>query len=162
MLRCCLSLLLACLAGTAHAAKPSPPTDPTQDPVLLSAGFLSAHPDLRFRILALEKREAGKLEEAFRLFQRAAWYADKPSQAMVAEMLWFSRRGEGKNYNSPNPSACPSAPTCNKRKVLVAPLVSICSPLVKITRSPGPRHPASTNRRMLPRAAWRGVWPRLS
>jgi len=81
-------LILACLVGLAHAAKPSPPPDPTRDPVLLSAGFLSAHPDLRFRILALEKREAGKLEDAFRLFQRAALYADKPSQAMVAEMLW--------------------------------------------------------------------------
>lgn len=65
-----------------------PPPDPTADPMMLSAGFLSAHPDLRFRLLGLNKREQGKHEDAFRFFQRAAFYADKPSQGMVAEMLW--------------------------------------------------------------------------
>jgi len=84
----CLGLVLVCLNGISHASRPSPPPDPTQDPVLITAGFLSGHPDLRFRMRALEKHAAGKLDEAFRLFQRAALYADKPSQAMVAEMLW--------------------------------------------------------------------------
>lgn len=85
--------LLAALvaAPPALAAKQPPdnlPADPTEDPVMITAGFLSGHPDLRFRLLALEKREQGKLDDAFKFFQRAAFYADKPSQAMVAEMLW--------------------------------------------------------------------------
>lgn len=80
----CLSLLSPALASEPGKAPP----DPTADPVMLTAGFLSAHPDLRFRLLALEKREQGKHDEAFPLFQRAAFYADKPSQAMVAELLW--------------------------------------------------------------------------
>jgi len=96
VLRCALALALACLAATSAAANPAPPPDPTEDPVMLTAGFLSAHPDLRFRMRALEQHTAGKLDDAFRLFQRAALYADKPSQAMVAEMLW---NGSGTEQN---------------------------------------------------------------
>lgn len=82
-------LLLAGLmvSGSAMSASPAPP-DPTGDRLMMSAGFLSAHPDLRFRLLGLEKHKAGKREDAFRFFQYASQYADKPSQAMVAEMLW--------------------------------------------------------------------------
>jgi len=77
-------------APLALAAKPSPAAapDPTEDPMMITAGFLSGHPDLRFRLLGIEKRDAGKMEQAFGFFQRAGFYADKPSQAMVAEMLW--------------------------------------------------------------------------
>ena len=32
--------------------------------------------------------DAGKYEDAFHYFRRASYYADKPSQGMVAEMLW--------------------------------------------------------------------------
>lgn len=67
-----------------------------------------------------------------------------------------------RDHNSPRPSAIPSCPTCSRRRVLVAPWVSMCSPLVKTTRSPGSSRPAWTSLRMLPRAAWRGVSPRLS
>lgn len=82
-------LALGTAAGSAMAAGPAAQVDdPTQDKLLITAGFLSAHPDLRFRLMALERRDQGKHEEAFMLFQRAAHYADKPSQAMVAEMLW--------------------------------------------------------------------------
>lgn len=65
-----------------------PPPDPTSDPVMLSAGFLEAHPDLRYRLLGLDERKQGKHEDAFRFFQRAGYFGDKPSQGMVAEMLW--------------------------------------------------------------------------
>lgn len=82
-----LALLLVG-AAPAWAGNAPPPPDPTQDRLLLTAGFLGSHPDLRFRLLGLEKREADKQPEAFKFFQRAAFYADKPSQAMVAEMLW--------------------------------------------------------------------------
>lgn len=70
--------------------------------------------------------------------------------------------GNSGTHNSPNPSALPSSPTRSSRSVLVAPWVSMCSPLVNTTRSPGESRPASTSAAMLPRAAWRGVWPRLS
>lgn len=81
-------LLAGLLASSmTFAASPAPP-DPTQDRLMMTAGFLNGHPDLRFRLLGLEKHKAGNREDAFRFFQYAAQYADKPSQAMVAEMLW--------------------------------------------------------------------------
>lgn len=94
MKRWILPLLLPTLVWLplpAHAAEKKVaalPADPTTDPLLITAGFLSGHPDLRFRLLGMEKRTAGDFDAAFKFFQRAAFYADKPSQAMVAEMLW--------------------------------------------------------------------------
>lgn len=83
-------LLSALLSATpAFAGKgPASPADPTQDQLFITAGFLTGHPDLRFRLLGLEKHKAGEREKAFRYFQYASFYADKPSQGMVAEMLW--------------------------------------------------------------------------
>ena len=77
----------AALAADTPAAK-KPPADPTADAVMMSGGFLSAHPDLRFRLHGQEEYKRQAYGEAFRYFQRAAWYGDKPSQGMVAEMLW--------------------------------------------------------------------------
>lgn len=73
--------------GDAKAA--AAPPDPTQDQLMITAGFLNGHPDLRFRLLGLEKHKAGDSEKAFRYFQSASFYGDKPSQGMVAEMLWM-------------------------------------------------------------------------
>ena len=85
-------LLLALLCPAAFAAdKPAggkPPPDPTQDELMMSAGFLSSHPDLRYRLNGQKRYAEGEFREAFEFFQRAAWYGDKPSQGMVAEMLW--------------------------------------------------------------------------
>ena len=86
------AILLAGLLGfngiaSAQVSEARPP-DPTEDPVMLSAGFLSGHPDLRYRLLGLDEFKQGEHERAMRFFQRAAFYADKPSQGMVAEMLW--------------------------------------------------------------------------
>ncbi|MGG6342691.1 hypothetical protein ACQ5SA_05525 [Stenotrophomonas indicatrix] len=75
------------VSSTSLAQDPAAP-DPTQDKLMITAGFLNGHPDLRFRLLALEKYKAGKRADALRFFQYASQYADKPSQAMVAEMLW--------------------------------------------------------------------------
>ena len=68
--------------GVAHAAD----TDPTADPVMLNAGFLDAHPDLNNRLRGMDAYRKGEFATALRYFMRAAYYADKPSQAMVAEM----------------------------------------------------------------------------
>ncbi|MDO5505801.1 MAG: hypothetical protein Q4F49_05855 [Pseudoxanthomonas suwonensis] len=86
-------LLILCwsLANPATAQRHAaslPPADPTEDPARLSAGFLSSHPDLRFRLLGIQKWQQGEKREALDYFMRAAYYADKPSQAMVAEMYW--------------------------------------------------------------------------
>jgi hypothetical protein len=75
-----LVLLLAAIAAQAGAA------DKKQ--MLSSEAFLGSHPDLNFRLQGLRRYEAGDHDRAFELFKRAARYADKPSQAMVAEMLW--------------------------------------------------------------------------
>lgn len=55
---------------------------------MIGAGFLSGHPDLRYRLLGLKEFKRGNHDDALRFFQRASFYADKPSQGMVAEMLW--------------------------------------------------------------------------
>jgi hypothetical protein len=81
------ALLLPTTAVTSLAQNAAAP-DPTQDRLMLSAGFLSAHPDLRYRLLGMEEFKQGRYEDALKFFQRAAFYADKPSQGMVGEMLW--------------------------------------------------------------------------
>jgi len=84
---CLLGLLPFAFANAAEK-KPLPPPDPTANPLMITAGFLSWHPDLRFRLLGLEAMRGKQYEDAFKYFSRAAFYADKPSQGMVAEMLW--------------------------------------------------------------------------
>lgn len=85
-------LLLVTLAGHAHAAQAqatrAKPVTPEVDELMIKAGFLNSHPDLRYRLLGLEEFKRGKHEDALRFFQRAAYYGDKPSQGMVAELLW--------------------------------------------------------------------------
>ncbi|WP_305804487.1 hypothetical protein [Stenotrophomonas sp. YIM B06876] len=83
-----LGLLLYCAASFAASAATD---DPLEDPRLHSAGFLRGHPDLRFRLNGLDSQDAGRATEAFGFFQRAARYGDKPSQAVIAEMLWDGR-----------------------------------------------------------------------
>src|SRR5690606_3767059 len=64
--------------------------------------------------------------------------------------------------SAPRPCAAPSSPTCSRRSVLVAPWVSMVSPLVNTTRSPAESRPAATSRPIASRAASRAPWPRLS
>lgn len=88
-------LLLALLPfSMAMAAEntSAPPPDPTADSLMITAGFLTHHPDMKYRLLGLEAYKQKNYEDALRFFRRAAFYADKPSQGMVAEMLW---KGEG-------------------------------------------------------------------
>lgn len=81
--------MLVLAVGGAVAGVRSPlPADPTEDPIMMSAGFLTSHPDLRYRLLGVEAYRSGDYGQAFEYFRRASFYADKPSQGMVAEMLW--------------------------------------------------------------------------
>ena len=65
---------------------------------MMSAGFLTSHPDLRLRLNGQERLKRGEPADAFLFFRRAAWYGDKPSQGMVAEMLWT---GQGVERDRP-------------------------------------------------------------
>ncbi|HVI59393.1 MAG TPA: hypothetical protein VM619_11075 [Luteimonas sp.] len=66
--------------------------------ILDDTTFLAAHPDMRWRKLAIDAHKAGRDEQAREYFQRAALYADKFSQAAYAEMLW---KGEGGGQDRP-------------------------------------------------------------
>src|SRR3546814_505270 len=55
---------------------------------MLTSGFLTAHPDIRWRREASYSYNRKEYDLAMDQFLRAARYADKPSQAMIAEMHW--------------------------------------------------------------------------
>src|SRR5690606_21961142 len=91
MVRPLLLLALITFAAPEALARedtPKPLFDEGDQAVMSSSGFLAAHPDLRWRGEGLAAFEEGRTGEALTYFKRAARYADKPSQAMVAEMLW--------------------------------------------------------------------------
>jgi len=50
--------------------------------------FIGAHPDLYWRRQGIRDYVRGRYGEAITDFRRAARYADKTSQAMIAQMLW--------------------------------------------------------------------------
>ncbi len=86
-------LLLAAALSTATAlpsarATDAPPPDPESQPLLITAGFLDHHQDLKYRKFGMEAYKQGRYEDALRFFRRAGFFADKPSQGMVAEMYW--------------------------------------------------------------------------
>lgn len=60
--------------------------------IVQSSHFLHWHPDLKFRRNGFLAWERGAHGEALERFRRAAWFGDKPSQAMLGEMHW---KGEG-------------------------------------------------------------------
>lgn len=90
MMRWTLAVLTAaCLAG---AVRPADAAKRMNDPLILSShAFLSSHPDLRWRVEGMRAHEKGDFRAAQAYFRRAARYADKPSQAMLGEMLWEGR-----------------------------------------------------------------------
>jgi hypothetical protein len=87
-----ISILALAIASTAPqlAAQNSAPQ--AAHSAAASEGFLRYHPDLRWRKVGLERYEAGLHDKALDAFIRSSRYADKGSQAMVAEMYW---NGEG-------------------------------------------------------------------
>lgn len=98
--------ILLCLSFAAGAQEPAHPRvltaqppperavvgnyigEPGIPPEMLTSGFLSAHPDIRWRREASYSYNRKEYELALDQFTRAARYADKPSQAMIAEMYW--------------------------------------------------------------------------
>ncbi len=82
-----LALLPFACAQASETRNPAPP-DPTDDPLMIAGGFLNAHPDLQYRMYGLEAYKRGQHDKALAYFRRAAFFGDKPSQGMVAEMYW--------------------------------------------------------------------------
>jgi hypothetical protein len=66
--------------------------EPIDPEIIYSEGYLTAHPDQRFRLLGNNARNSGRYQEALKYFRRAARYADKLSQGAIAEMYL---NGEG-------------------------------------------------------------------
>lgn len=88
-----LRTLLFCSSSTLSIASDSVPlAGPIPVELLRNQTFLKAHPDLRWRVDAVGHYNAGRADRAIESFERAARYADKPSQAAIAELLW---RGVG-------------------------------------------------------------------
>ncbi|MDQ3205764.1 MAG: sel1 repeat family protein, partial [Pseudomonadota bacterium] len=66
--------------------------DLIDDPRAIAAGFLNFHPDLQYRSYGIDAHAKKNVDRAMVLFRGAAFYGDKPSQAMIGEM---TSRGEG-------------------------------------------------------------------
>jgi len=82
----CLAVLVTPVISAETAKRP-------QDEAFInSQTFINQHPDLLYRQRGLKAYKKGRYSEALFNFKLAAKYADKPSQGMVAEMLW---KGEG-------------------------------------------------------------------
>jgi len=79
-------------AATAAAENRRVKEDLADDPRAIAAGFLNFHPDLQYRSYGIRAYGKKDYERALMLFRRSAFYADKPSQAMIGEMY---SRGEG-------------------------------------------------------------------
>lgn len=61
------------------------------DDLITNGSFLRAHPDMYWRALGQDALAEGREREAFDHLRKSARYADKVSQAMVAEMIWNGR-----------------------------------------------------------------------
>jgi hypothetical protein len=85
-----LLLVVATVAAKDEVADSLPP-DPSLNPDLLEAGILQNYPDLMFRQWGMRALNEKNHDRAWAYFRRASYYADKPSQGMVAEMLWEGR-----------------------------------------------------------------------
>lgn len=79
----CALLVLAALPMAPVLAQ-----EPKIDPAVLTEGFLAAHPDLRWRAEGVRSYERKDYAVALNELKRAAYYGDKPAQAIVAEMYW--------------------------------------------------------------------------
>ncbi|WP_300616509.1 hypothetical protein [Dokdonella sp.] len=82
-----------CLAGVLVAALSALPCGAVlasgyDDAIMTSEAYRFTHADLRWRSAGEQAYAARDMRNAWQKFERAARYADKPSQAMIASMLW--------------------------------------------------------------------------
>jgi hypothetical protein len=94
-------VVLGLLVGAGHAAfaQEAPAVQSVTDPkdlrelgkfeeMMSVSGVARQHKDILYRELAMEAYKNGDQERALKMFMRAASYADKPSQAALANMYW--------------------------------------------------------------------------
>lgn len=81
-------VLLGALTTTPVMAQEGRASTRGEQQTLNSQSFMAAHPDIKHRLDGLLAYEEGQYEEALDEFRRSAHYADKLSQAMLAEMHW--------------------------------------------------------------------------
>jgi len=89
------ALFLALATGPAAATEPAELASSMSDleyRLLNTEAMLGAHPDYRWRREGLLAIEQGRQDLARIYLKRAARYADKPAQALIAERYW---KGEG-------------------------------------------------------------------
>ena len=88
-----LSATAPALAAPAHQDAPS--ILMTED--LLMAGLANSRGDLYSRRMAQQSIVEGRNDRAIRLLKRAAYFADKPAQALMAEILWNGSHDQDRN-----------------------------------------------------------------
>lgn len=81
-----LALGLSCSCLSAQTVAVS--VTPFEQELLEHEGILGAHPGLRWRREALLALEKGEQRSVQTWLERAARYADKPAQALIAERYW--------------------------------------------------------------------------
>lgn len=82
-----LFLAVACVPAVAQDST-DPDRRPDERTVMTSEAFLGGHPDLKYRLSGLSWHGQQNYTRALEDFRRAARYADKPAQGMLAEMYW--------------------------------------------------------------------------
>lgn len=94
-----LLILSGLLPGAAVAAAPAAQEEAavlmTED--LLMAGLANSRGDLYFRRMAQQSLAEGRNDRAVRQLKRAAYFADKPAQALLAEILWNGSHDQGRD-----------------------------------------------------------------
>lgn len=87
-MRCTLALTLALLLAEPLSAQTAARVTPFEQELLEQEGVLGAQPGFRWRREALLALERGEPAQVQAHLLRAARYADKPAQALVAERYW--------------------------------------------------------------------------
>src|SRR3546814_19505637 len=82
--------------------------EPGVPPQMMTAVFLTGHPDVRWRREALHSYSRHEYDIALDQCLRAARYGDKPAQAMLAEMYWKGTRSEERREGKECVSTCRS------------------------------------------------------
>lgn len=78
-------------SGRSPIDSPIPLLDPADTDVVMSEAFMRAHPDLQYRLRGLGALQRGEDTQAADYLRMAARYADKLSQAFLAELYWTGR-----------------------------------------------------------------------
>jgi uncharacterized protein len=90
------AIMASLIAFGALPTKGYAKTKPLDKAIISSESFINAHPDLMHRTRGLDAFKKSRFSEALTHFKRGAKFSDKPSQGMVAEMLW---NGQGVEVN---------------------------------------------------------------